>query len=132
MTGDRDEPDPDGPAEPDARFAGAGRFPLRRVDGVAGDRPPSPEVRLYREFKGLTVADLLRAEIAERLPGQVRRALHHLERGDLAAADEVLPGAFPPILAGPGSARIARRRWRRLALVVAFVASASATLWWLV
>lgn len=76
---------------------------------------PSP-VRLRREFKGLTVADLWRNEIHERLPGQVRSALHHLQRGDLQAAEAALPGEFAAVLPGPGRRR---RLGRRLAVVVA-------------
>ena len=83
---------------------------LRAVDAVAGDEPP-PAVRLVREFKGLTVADLLRDELAARLPGQVRSALRHIERADFAAAERALPGEFAPVLRGPGHFRRERRLW---------------------
>ncbi len=97
----------------DATRRGAG---LRAVVGAAGPVTPPPPVRLLREWKGPTVADLLRDEFAARLPGEVRSALQHIEAGDLAAADAELPGGFAPILPGP-SAR--RRPPRRRAFVVA-------------
>jgi hypothetical protein len=80
---------------------------LVRVAGPPGPRPaePPPAVRLVREYKGLTVADLLRDEILDRLPGQARAALHHLQRGDLAAAERALPGEFAEVLRGPGAGR---------------------------
>jgi hypothetical protein len=65
---------------------------------------------LYREFKGLTVGDVLRAEIAASLPGQVRKAARRLEDGDLAGALDELPGRFAPVLRGPGRAQRVRRR----------------------
>jgi len=65
-------------------------------------------VILRREFKGLTVADLLQHETAARLPGRARSALHHLLRGDLRAAESALPGEFTPVLQGPGHHRHAR------------------------
>lgn len=80
-----------------------------------------------REWKGPTVADLLRDEFAARLPGEVRSALRHLEAGDLAAAEARLPGEFAAILPGPASRR--RRRSARalsVAFVVALVAVAAA------
>lgn len=88
---------------------------LRRVAGPLGPAEPPPAVRLCREWKGLTVADLLRDEIVERLPGHVRSAARHIERGDLAAADRMLD-QVAPVLQGPGH----RRRERRglVALVV--------------
>ena len=67
-----------------------------------------PAVRLLREFKGLTVADLLRDDLVERLPGQVRTALHHAARGDWRAAERAMPGDFAPVLPGPGHRRRAR------------------------
>jgi hypothetical protein len=73
---------------------------LRAVDGPVHGSVPPPAVRLVREFKGLTVADLLRDELVERLPGQVRSALHHAERGDWRAAEQALPGEFAPLLVG--------------------------------
>lgn len=84
---------------------------LRAVDGPVHGSASPPPVRLVREFKGLTVADLLRDELVERLPGQVRSALHHAERGDWQAAEAALPGEFAPVLAGPGHHRRSRRAW---------------------
>lgn len=89
-----------------------------------GPAEPEPAVRLCREWKGLTVADLLRDEIVERLPGRVHDALQHLRRGDLAAADRALPDAMAPVLAGPGT----RRARRGLTVVVALVAVVFAAL----
>jgi hypothetical protein len=83
---------------------------LQRVAGPIDRSVPPPRVTLRREFKGLTVADLLQHETAERLPGRVRSALLHLERGDLRAAEQALPGEFRPLLQGPGHVRRARRR----------------------
>src|SRR5689334_5651250 len=103
MTGDR-EP---GATDPDGERA---THKLRAVELVVGDEPP-PAVRLVREFKGLTVADLLRDELAARLPGQVRSALRHVERGDFEAAERALPGEFAPVLRGPGHFRRERRLW---------------------
>lgn len=75
---------------------------------ATGDLPP---VRLVREFRGPTVADLLRDEFAAQLPGRVWSALRRIEAGDFAAAEASLPGAFAPILPGPGhGARRCRRR----------------------
>lgn len=95
-----------------------------RGDGVA----TSAEVQLRREFKGLTVRDLV-ADLGldEQLPGRVQSALEHIRRGDYRAADEALPGAFGQVLAGPGH-RAARTR-RRIAfwIVVSALAAAMAT-----
>jgi hypothetical protein len=96
---------------------------LTRVDGPLAGQPNPPTVTLHREFKGLTVADLLRSEIVDRLPGQVRSALQHLQRGDFAAAERALPGEFAPVLPGPGHRRAERRAaWLWLAAFVAVVA----------
>jgi hypothetical protein len=93
---------------------------------------PERSVRLHREWYGLTVADLLRPDLAERLPGQVRSALRDLERGDLAAADRNLPEACAPVLPGPGHRRTERRRARLLAvwLVVLLAAATVGLLAW--
>jgi len=88
---------------------------------VAGGAPPPP-VRLVREFKGLTVADMTREDLVAKLPGQVRTALRHLEAGDLAAAERALPGRFAQVLVGPGH----RRRSRRLGWVAIVVVMAVA------
>ena len=98
---------------------------LQRVDGPVGPAEPPPPVRLCREWKGLTTADLLRDEIVERLPGQVRSALRHIERGDFAAADRSLPGHETPVLAGPGHQR---RQHRGLVVLVAVAAVVAATM----
>lgn len=115
MLGDGDEREPGAAesAEPAAPSAKP-RPRLARVDGPLDPAELPPEVRLRREFKGLTVADLARADLAEQLPGQVRRALHHLQRGNFAAAEQALPGRFAPVLAGPGH----RRHRRRFAVAV--------------
>jgi hypothetical protein len=83
---------------------------LQRVAGPIDGTAPPLRVTLRREFKGLTVADLLHHEIAERLPGRARSALQHLQRGDLRSAEQALPGEWAPLLQGPGHARRARRR----------------------
>jgi len=80
-------------------------------------------VRLRREFKGLTVPDLLADQgLDEQLPGRALSALENIRRGDFAAADRDLPGAFGAVLPGPG--RLARRR--RLALWTVLCALAAA------
>jgi len=91
---------------------------LRVVSGPvmrAEESEQAPPVRLRREFKGLTVADLYREEVASHLPGQVRSALNDIEHGDLHAAECALPGEFVNVLAGPGYHR--RNRWRDFAVV---------------
>lgn len=124
-----DHEDNDGPEQGDE----AAPSRLRVVSGPAapgGEAEPRPEVRVRREFKGLTVSDLYREEIARRLPGQVRSALQHLERGDLAAAEQAMPGEFTNVLAGPGYAR--RHRWRMFVIVgIVAVAAGSAIASWL-
>lgn len=103
---------------------------LHRVEGPLGAAEDPPAVQLRREWKGLTVADLLRPEIVDRLPGQVRSALHHLQRGDLAAADRALPGVEVPVLPGPGHRRAERRAtvvW--LTVLGGLVGAAVAALW---
>lgn len=87
-----------------------------------------PPVKLVREFKGPTVADLLRDEYVARLPGRVWSALRHIEDGDFAAADAALPGQFAPILAGPGE-RLRTRRRRLGWLLAAVGALAVAAAW---
>ena len=104
------------------------RSRLRAVDGPVTGRPPAaPPVRLLREFKGLTVADLLRDELADRLPGQVRSALSAMEQGDWRTAEQAMPGAFAPVLPGPGHATPSPRpRVLLLAVVGALVGTALA------
>lgn len=107
--------------------------PQFRVVPHAPDAAPRPgigPVHLLREYKGLTVADLLRDEIVDHLPGQVRTALHHIQRGDFAAADRALPGDFPPVLQGPRRgtpSRLPLLSW--LLLTAVFAAVALASLW---
>jgi len=79
---------------------------------------------LRREFKGLTVADLLQHETAERLPGRARSALHNLLRGDLRGAEAALPGEFTPVLQGPGHHR--RNRASLVAWLTAIAIGAAA------
>ncbi len=103
---------------------------LRRVEGpieVVGGPPP---ISLLREYKGLTVADLLRADIVDRLPGQVRTAMHHLPRGALAAAERSLPGEFAPLLPGPGAARRTPSRFVIWVLVTAVLLAATLASYW--
>jgi hypothetical protein len=91
----------------------------------AAEEPP-PAVRLRREFKGLTVADLLRDEIVDRLPGQVRSACRHIENLDFAAAERQLPSAWAPVLPGPWRPR--RERWVLATTAVFAVVLVAATL----
>jgi hypothetical protein len=95
---------------------------LHAVVGPVVGGAPAPPVRLVREFKGLTVADMTREDLVAKLPGQVKTALRHIETGDLAAAERALPGRFAQVLVGPGH----RRRSRRLGWVVITVALAVA------
>lgn len=95
------------------------------MEGPLGPSEPAPPVRLCRELKGLTAADLLRDEIVEKLPGRVLSALRDIERGDLAAADRALPSALAPIIAGPGH-RPRASRGLLVALVCAAFAAAVA------
>lgn len=121
MEHERDDPGP--PGQP-AREAGGAGLHLRRLAGGGRDRLPA-EVRLLREFKGPTVRELTDdADLAVQLPGQVRSALQHLERGDLAAAEQALPGRFAAVLPGPGHRRAAGRgrRWS-LVLLLALAAA---------
>ncbi|MFK7739171.1 MAG: hypothetical protein AB8H80_02520 [Planctomycetota bacterium] len=92
------------------------RGALPSPDPAGGDMP---EPRLRREFKGLTIADLHREEIALMLPGKLRSALASIEAGDLPAADAALPAGYAAVdsgagvvLRGPGYAR--RSRWSLL------------------
>ncbi|MCB9877169.1 MAG: hypothetical protein H6835_06150 [Planctomycetes bacterium] len=120
MTGETDEPD-------EAHGSGAAGPRLRAVQGpLDGPGGPPPEVRLLREFKGLTVADLGRDEILARLPGQVRSALRHIERGELDAAERALPGHFAKVLEGPRPAR--SRRWGAAILISALAVVTAALL----
>jgi hypothetical protein len=125
VTGEFDEQAAAGDELPDRRGLHAVRGP---IEGSAG----RPVVRLRREWKGLTVADLLRDEVLERLPGQVQSALQHIERGEWAAADRSLPGEHGPILVGPGHRRHARRGWVAAVAIAATLAAVVLWLWWFV
>lgn len=132
VTGEQDEQEtPDGADETDA-LRGKAASPLRVVSGplpVVEQREEMPQVRLRREFKGLTIADLHRDEIVARLPGQARSALEHLENGDLQAAEAALPGQFAPLLEGPGHARRSRYWWFAVAAALAVVAGGLLASW---
>ncbi len=97
------------------------------VVSAHGPADAAPTVRLRREFKGLTVRDLVAdAGLDDQLPGVVRSALAHIERGNLAAAESVLPGHFAPVLDGPGrDYRHARRRFVRWIAIAALAAAAA-------
>jgi len=116
----------DGDQEPPPPGQGPGLHPLRRV---LTDEPPAtaPEVKLLREFKGLTVAELVQdLALSEQLPGLARSALHHVEQGDLAAAEQSLPGSFGSVLPGPGHRRPqATARFGRLLVAVLALAAAA-------
>ena len=122
VTGEPDEPD-----QPHASGATTGPR-MRAVQGpLGGGGEPPPEVRLRREFKGLTVADLGRDEILARLPGQVRSALRHIERGELDAAERALPGHFAKEVPGPLPARPRRRLAALIVSVLAVLTAALVT-----
>lgn len=123
------EGDCDDSARPDAA---AGPH-LRVVDGPvarpdAADGPPP--VRLRREFKGLTVACLQREEVSRQLPGQARSALACIERGDLAGAEQALPGQLAEVIAGPWRDERSARA-RRLAVSLAAAAVGAAVAAWM-
>lgn len=103
---------------------------LRAVRGPLAPPEPRPPVHLWREWKGLTVADLLRDEVAGKLPGQVMSALRHAQRGDWQRADAALPGEFAPVLPGPRSAR-GSHRWLVVILAIAAVMAAVALATWM-
>lgn len=112
----------------------AGRPVGRRLEtlvGGGGRRDPSVPVRLVREFKGLTVDELMADErIAEMLPGRVRAALQQIERGDLGAAERALPGEFGAVLPGPWHERRRRRLLRTTWPWLVLTAAAALLLWW--
>lgn len=100
---------------------------------LPGGGQPTVDVRLRREFKGLTVEELVAdLGIDEQLPGRVQSALDAIRRGDLRAADEALPGRFGNVLVGPGHRRPARSR-RVVWIVLAALAAGAvgATIPWL-
>ncbi len=85
-------------------------------------------VRLRREFKSLSVADLLADRgLDEELPGRALSALSALERGDLAAAEAALPGSFGRLVPGPFAQRRRGRlvRWIVLSLLAAAAVGAT-------
>ena len=111
------------------RAEGEARARLRVVHGPVHGSEARPSVRLVREWKGLTVADLLRDEIVERLPGRVQSALEHIERGDFAGAERALPGEFSSVLPGPGHGRSQRRLLAAFVTVSAVFAAAALAAW---
>lgn len=92
--------------------------------GGVGDLPPTA-VRLVREYKGPTVADLMRDDaLVAALPGRVRSVLQQLERGDFGSADAAMDATGGRILSGPFTPRRWRRRWLLAMLGAAAVAAA--------
>ena len=115
-----------GPDDGDTPAGGKGLH--RVVAPAAPEDAELPLIRLRREYKGLTVRDLLADQgLDSQLPGRVRSALAHLERGDLAAADRDLPGRFGSVLRHPGLWATRRRRLLVLAITLAALAAAGAT-----
>ena len=100
--------------------------------------PVSRNVAFPLEMRGIAkaeVADRVKkaldmvqlGHLADRLPGQVRSALSAMQHGDWRAAEQALPGAFAPLLPGPGHApRSPRHRMLLLAVVGALVGTALA------
>lgn len=109
---------------------GTARATLRAVDGPLGPPEPHRATRLRREFKGLTVADLTCLELVEQLPGRVRSALQHLQRGDLAAAERAMPGEFAPVLPGPGHKRRQRSERRLVIVLLVLLVATTVALYW--
>lgn len=108
---------------------GAARARLRAVSGPLSPAEPRPAVRLWREWKGWTVADLWRDEIADRLPGQVRSALRHAQRGDWQRADAALPGEIATVLPGPRAARGPHRLLIAAVAIAAVLAAIALATW---
>lgn len=120
--------------EPPAGSRPAGPWPPTAPGPlVVGGGQPVADVRLRREFKGLTVEELVAdLGIDEQLPGRVQSALDAITRGDLPTALDALPGRFGAVLPGPGHRSAARSRpvlWIVLAALAA--AALSATIPWL-
>lgn len=130
VTGDGDNREDGGERPSEERPRPASKVTLRRVEGPLAPAVGSPPVQLLREYKGLTVADLARDEIVDRLPGQVRTALHHIRNGDFEAAERALPGDFAPVLQGPGFERRTSRRFLLWLLVTAALLAATLASWW--
>ncbi len=97
---------------------------LQCLSGGGEAVPDLDTTPLLREFKGLTVKELLvDTSRTQQLPGKVLAALREIERGDLAAAERALPGHFGTVLEGPGHRRRRRQRRRILVLVAVLVAA---------
>lgn len=116
----QDGDEPNAGAEPEAGMPP----PLRRWQALRGGGAPNmdAEVRLWREFKGVSVDELLQQEeLLQRLPGRARSALAALRRGDVAGAEAELPGSFlgaARIVPGPGHHRERRAATLRLLVFV--------------
>jgi hypothetical protein len=109
------------------------RVPMPFGPALSGGGQPTVDVRLRREFKGLTVEELVAdLGIDEQLPGRVQSALEAIRRGDLRAAEDALPGRFGAVLPGPGH-RAGTHRRRAFWIVVAALAAGAvgATIPWL-
>jgi hypothetical protein len=104
----------EGDVGPAAGAAPPQRRELLRVPGSGVEPPSAREVQLRREYKGPRVQDLLRGNLASELPGRVVHALAAIERGDLRAAEALLPGSFARVLPGPWQ----RARGRHLFLLL--------------
>ncbi len=125
----------DGAEPPDEQGRrGYGDAPIAWGGPLRGDGAATQlDVQLRREFKGLTVRDLVSdLGLDEQLPGRVASALEHIRRGDYAAAERMLPGTFGAVLEGPfAKSRRSRRRialWIVLSALAAALASATMTL----
>lgn len=127
--------DPEDAADPADRGAAPPARGLRVVSFQAG-RPGSPEAEpnLLREYKGPTVARVVKGAAADPplLPGRICTVLEAIQRGDLASADRRLDAAVN-VLPGPGFSR--RGAWSLLwpwfgLWVLALIATGAAVLWW--
>ncbi len=130
VTGDDDNRDEPGDLPRDPESRPVSKVTLRRVEGPIDPADGPPPVQLLREYKGLTVADLVRDEIVDRLPGQVRTALNHIRNGDFEAAERALPGDFSPVLRGPGFERRRSHRFLLWLLVTAALLAATLASYW--
>ncbi len=116
-----DSRDPDNTSATQHRSSGSR---LHCLPGGGEDGADLDTTPLLREFKGLTVKELLvDTTRTQQLPGKVLAALREIERGDLAAAERALPGHFGAVLEGPGHRRRRRRRRSVLVLVAVLVAA---------
>lgn len=123
MRCDGDEPE----AGSEAENAQAPRLPEWRALRGGGAPNTEANIRLRREFKGVTVGDLLADEdLLARLPGRVRSALGAVRSGDLERADKALPGSFDAaaetsgarVMPGPGHRRRQREASMRFLVFV--------------